>query len=302
VTTFRPPAEHQEAGPQLAIDDDTLYLAYTRYGPVTAADTCGGPYSTYYEDLGVYYRTRALPDGAWSEPRRLGRPDDILDSMRVSNGRIIALVLAQSGHVPVLESDDDGSLVRDRLKGMGGPLSLRVGSDGKARIALIGRGGVVVRTIDGIESATSVVEDHGELADPLLVLGSGNQPHVVYTRYAAEDEGCGGGAPIEPTGTYYARFVAGEWTTERVTKATGRTSFVIDPDSGAVHVLVNGATREGGGTLRHFERTPDGKWTSTTLRDHAESGAVIRRDESDGTLVVVFKDRYRDPVHVLTRR
>ena len=66
VTTLRSPDEHIEAGPQLAVDGNTLYLAFTRFGPVKDADTCGGPYSVTYDDLGVYYRTRTLPDGAWS--------------------------------------------------------------------------------------------------------------------------------------------------------------------------------------------------------------------------------------------
>ena len=43
ATRFRPPAGRIESGPQLAVDGDTLYLAYTRFVP-TEADTCGGPY------------------------------------------------------------------------------------------------------------------------------------------------------------------------------------------------------------------------------------------------------------------
>ena len=52
--TFRAPADHVEAGPQLAVDGNTLYLAYTRYGPVTDAETCG-------DGVGVQGSGRLLP-------------------------------------------------------------------------------------------------------------------------------------------------------------------------------------------------------------------------------------------------
>ena len=80
---------------------------------------------------------------------------------------------------------------------------------------------------------------------------------------------------------------------ERITKATGATSLVLDTDSGAVHVLVDGnPNASSGGRLTHFERAPGGGWTATPLSPRSvESGAVIRRDESDGTLVVMFRTR-----------
>ena len=133
---LEPPARHTESSPQIAVDGRDLYLAYERYGPVTDADTCGGPYSTYYKDLGVYYRKRHLPDGEWSKPRQLGRPDDILQALRVVDGTLHAVVLAENGAFPVYESDDNGALTRERLKGVGGGISLRVGSDGQARLGL----------------------------------------------------------------------------------------------------------------------------------------------------------------------
>ena len=106
---------------------------------------------------------------------------------------------------------------------------------------------------------------------------------------------------ISPQGTYYATPVDGEWRVERITKAAGPKSFVIDPDTGAVHVLVNGNDR-GGGSLRYFERVPGGAWTSTTLRPSVDGGIVIRRDQSNGTIVVVFKDGHDGAVQMLTRR
>jgi hypothetical protein len=204
---------------------------------------------------------------------------------------------------PVVESFGDGVLVRERPKAVDGPISLRVGSDGKPRLAYVDRrGSIRLVTLNGIEGTSTTVANRGKLVDPLLVLGSGNRPHLVWTRFAAEDAGCGGEtAGISPRGTYYATAVDGEWRVERITKATGTKSFVIDPDSGAVHVLVNGKGR-GGGSLRYFERGPRGDWTSKRLRASVDGGVVIRRDQSTGTLVVVFKDGYDGAVRMLTRR
>ena len=304
VTSLHPPARHVESNPQLAIDGNTLYLAYTRYGPVVDADTCGGPFGVRYEDVGVYYRTRTLPDGEWSKPHKLGRADDILDSMRVVDGTIHAVIFADAGSGgPVVESFGDGVLVRERPKAVDGPISLRVGNDGKARLAYVDRSGSIrLVTLDGIEGTSVTVANRGKLVDPLLVLGAGNRPHLVWTRFAAEDDGCGGDTTgTSPQGTYYATAVDREWRVERITKATGTKSFVIDPDSGVVHVLVNGNGREGG-SLRYFERGPGGDWTSKKLGAWVDGGAVIRRDESNGTLVVVFKDGYDGAVQMLTRR
>ena len=114
---LEPPARHTESGPQVAIDGRDLYIAYTRYGPPTEADTCGGPYSTAYEDLGVYYRKRTLPDGEWSKPRQLGRANDILDSLRVADGRLYAVV---ESTFLVSQPDTGGAQTRVRLKGASG--------------------------------------------------------------------------------------------------------------------------------------------------------------------------------------
>ena len=118
---------------------------------------------------------------------------------------------------------------------------------------------------------------------------------MVWTRDATAQGGCGELTPAPADGTYYATLVDGKWVSERITKATGATSLVLDTDTGAVHVLVNGnPNAASGGRLTHFERAPGGGWTATPLTPRSvEGGVVIRRDESDGTLVVMFKDRTR---------
>ena len=135
-TAFRSPARHDDVDPQLAIDGDTLHLAFTRYGPPTDADTCGT--GVAYEDLGVYERTRSLPDGAWSEARRLGREGDVLDSFRVADGTIHATVTNNTTGRTFYETVDGGSTARVPLKRVGSNASLRVGDDGKGRDRLRG--------------------------------------------------------------------------------------------------------------------------------------------------------------------
>ena len=300
--TFRPPTDHVEAGPQLAIDGDTLYLAYTRYGPVTGAETCGP--GVEYEDLGVYYRTRTLPDGKWSSPKQIGKEDDVLDSFRVADRTIHAVVVPNGRFRSAYEKLTSDAHLRMPLKGAFGGTSLRVGDDGKARIAYEGRGDIKLTTIDGSNVSTSTVASKGNLLNPLLVLGGGNQPHLVWTRDATAEAGCAVPDPAPADGTYYGTLVDGKWVTERITKDTGMTSLVLDTDTGIVHVLVGGnPNKEGGGRLRHYERAPGGGWTSTPLQSGpAQGGLIIRRDDSDGTLVALFKDQFEDSVQMMTRR
>ncbi len=302
--TFHPPADHVEAGPQLAIDGNTLYLAYTRYGPVTDAETCGD--GVLYKDLGVYYRTRTLPDGKWSAPKHLGKNNDVLDSFRVADGTIHAVVEPNLGSRPVYETLKGDSLTRVPLAGALGGTSLRVGSDGKPRVAYVNwhDDSIRVATVDGTNVSTTTVASKGNLLNPLLVLGGGNQPHVVWTRDATAEGGCVVPDPAPADGTYYGTLVGGKWVTERITKDTGTTSLVLDTDTGIVHVLVGGnPNKEGGGRLRHYERAPGGGWTSAPLRPGpAEGGLVIRRDDTDGTLVALFKDTFTNSVQMLTRR
>ncbi len=110
-----------------------------------------------------------------------------------------------------------------------------------------------------------------------------------------------GSALIDAQGTYYGTLKNGTWTAERITKETGATSFALDPNTGAVDVLVNGdLDPSSGDRLTHYERAPGGGWTATPLRAPVDGGFVIRRDEASGTLVVVFQDGR--VIRVMTRR
>ena len=117
--------------------------------------------------------------------------------------------------------------------------------------------------------------------------------------------GLRGPGPAPADGTYYGTLVDGDWVTERITKATGMTSLVLDTDTGTVHVLVNGnPNKEGGGRLRHYERAPGGGWTSTPLRPGPRgaaawsSGVTSRTARSSSCSRTQFEDR----VQMMTRR
>ena len=200
VTRLQPPARHIEIAPQLAVDGHTLYMAYTRYGPVVGAETCGP--GVEYADLGVYYRTRALPGGTWSKPRRIGREGDVLDGFRVVDGTIHATVVPNNSGRAAYVAAGGGSTAWVPLRGASGGTSLRVGDDGKPRVAYVNwRDGTVrFATIDGSTVASTIVASKGYLVDPLLVLSGGNRPHLVWTRDSTAQGGCAVPGPAPATG------------------------------------------------------------------------------------------------------
>jgi len=87
TTTFTAPANRLEQDPMLAFDGSTLYLAYTRLAP--AEGGCG---ASGLADVGVWYRTRTLPAGAWSSPQQIGSTRDQLQGFWVSGSAIHATV------------------------------------------------------------------------------------------------------------------------------------------------------------------------------------------------------------------
>ncbi len=52
--------------------------------------------------------------------------------------------------------------------------------------------------------------------------------------------------------------------------------------------------------MTHYERAPGGGWTATPLNASVDGGFMIRLDEADGTLVVVYQDG--KVIRAITRR
>ena len=234
----RPPrwATRQRSDPLIAIDGNQAYVAYWRLLPYEPHD-CGpdepGP------SAGVYYRWRTLPDGAWSKAIPFGKSGDHLQAFRVDGGVLHAIVWnGTSGRTVYIRSTQDPVASTRHGIDTDGDVSLRVGDDGRARVAYWGGGSLRYGTFDGSGFSTSKVANGPTDRPAMLVLGARNQPHVVYT-IVPPIEGCGTYEPTSRTGTYYATLVNGTWTSQRITKKLGRPSIAVDPATGRVHVLVD---------------------------------------------------------------
>ena len=74
---FSHPADRAETGPQIAIVGDRVYVAYMCVGLEDGGCGTGGA------DLGVDFRSRILPNGAWSAATRIGAVGDRLQSFQI---------------------------------------------------------------------------------------------------------------------------------------------------------------------------------------------------------------------------
>jgi hypothetical protein len=274
--TFPHPSRRRELNPQIATEGDRMYVAYTRVAVVDGG--CGDP---GLRDVGVYYRQRSLPDGRWSAPIRLGLTDDHLQSFRVVDEVIHATVRADAEHV-YYETLDGATFNRYQLAGVMGGTSLRIGSDGRARIAYEAGGELELAEFDGSEFSTTPIPGSGGGYAPNLVLGANNDAHIVWTR-AYHGLGCAEPGPFPEDGTYYATNVGGSWVTERITPDVGQASITMDAATSRVHVLLSG-----GGGLLYYTRTTNDAWDVTGLSDAYRASPIIRLDPTTGTLLVVF--------------
>jgi hypothetical protein len=100
TTLITQPANRKQMDPQIGFDGDVVYVAYS-----WLAVTDGGCEDDGLDDLGVYHRQRTLPDGVWSEPKRIGIAKDMLVSFRVE-GR---LSMRSSTTRPTEEATTSGS-------------------------------------------------------------------------------------------------------------------------------------------------------------------------------------------------
>ena len=106
---------------------------------------------------------------------------------------------------------------RSQTNGVGGT-SMRVGTDGRARIAYAGNEGIRYARFTGSGFSTrrvpgtTVWDRH-----PVLTLDAGDKSHIVWTRN--EPATCG----ESPVGTWYASNASGSWKSQRITKDTSAT-------------------------------------------------------------------------------
>ena len=275
---FAHAANRDELDPRIGFQGNVVYVAYTRIIPD------GGCSGTRGEPVGVFFRSRTLPNGAWSASTQIGSAGDTLGSFQVDRGILHAAVTARdlsSYYVKV-----DGTVAHRYLishSSMSAP-SLRIGSDGHARIAYATwRDGIRYGVFTGSAFATSKVTGSiEEDDDPVLALDAANHAHVVWTRY--EPAACG----RFPVGTYHASNASGAWKAERITKDVGDTSIQVDGKTGRIHVLVGSQAG-----LRYFTAAPGGTWTRTTVASTKDViSPALRLDPATGKLLGVYIDPF----------
>jgi hypothetical protein len=275
TSSFDSPANRTDLGPQLEFDGNVVYLAYYQ----VKGGGCGGPPET-----GVYYRMQTTPGGAWSSPTRIGVLGDGLESFREVDGTLYATVANGANY---FESIHGGTihrfLIADAESGIYDPVSLRIGSDGKARIAYTAASGLRYGVFNGSGfSTTTIVKQDKYVWNPILVLDSSNDSHLLWT-HSPPPGGCASLDPSPLDGTYYATNASGAWTSARFTTFAGPTSLQVDDATGAVYAVV--VADEG---LSEFSRSPVGTWTGSDLTLLSASSPVIRRDPANGRLIVAF--------------
>jgi hypothetical protein len=268
-------------GPLIAFDRDRAYVAYWRELPYEP-DTCGGDVPA--PSAGVYYRWRTLPDGQWSKAIPFGERGDHLEAFRVDQGVLHAILWNDRSNRTLYTRSTQEPVVHARYRiDADGDAALRIGDDGRARVAYWHSGSLVYGTFDGSGFSTAKISNGPTDGPAMLVLGGGNQPHVAYT-IVPPLEGCGDVNLLSRAGTYYATIVNGKWTSQRITKDVGLSSLGLDPGAGRVHVLV-------GNTVHTHD--PDSGWVSTRLPAGVDD-SVMRVDPATGTVLVLYIQRNRD--------
>jgi hypothetical protein len=289
-----PPAGRMEVGPVMAFSGNKVYLAYTR---VAIDQGCGGG----FPDLGVYYRTRTLPSGAWSGATKIGLPKDGLAAFRIAGGKIHATVLNDSDSKTYYETVKGTALHRYSIPGGQDAPAMRIGSDGKARVAYRTSAGIRYGTFSSggaLSSrliAGSVPDDYA----PILVLDSANKAHVLWQHSPFANPGCAVPDGTPHDGTYYGTNRTGTWHSSRVTVRYGETALAVSDSTHRAHILVSNGTG-----LRYYSGPEGGPWTTKVLTTASVMSPLILLRQSSGALLVVYlRDRGSNStgIYVMTK-
>jgi hypothetical protein len=276
ITAWKPPASRLEVDPQLAFSGKTLYLAWTRQAP--AEGGCG---DDGLDDVGVYYRTRTLPNGAWSKAIRIGKIADHLESFRVNGAVLHATVLNEKDGTTAYETGTAGTIARYPIGDSAGGSSVRVGDDGKARIAYESTRGISYGMVKGRLISSEVIPNSRNGWAPSLTLAPNNIAYVMFTR-SYHGVGCIDAGPFPEDGTYVATNASGTWVSRRLTPLVGGT-MTLDPVTGELHAVVGDGKR-----IVYFHRLPGGDWAHETAIRTTASPSLIREDPRSHALFMAL--------------
>jgi hypothetical protein len=292
-TSFVPSIDRLEQDPQLTLDGDTLYLAYSVLAP-----TDGGCGDDGLQEVGVYTRSLKPPSRTWSEPVRVGAKGDRVQSFRVSDGVLHLTVIANESAGPLYYESQSGPNLAKMLIPDAVTTSLRVGDDGHARVAYAIGHAIRYARVDGTKLSTTTVAASTEtyLQSPSLVLGPGDHAYMVWTQNADGGGGCVGPEPSPVDGVYFATDASGSWKTTRLTATPGEASLTLDPSSGRIEVVVNH-----GSGLTQYESVGGDDWTSTMVPGTTGlNGPLIRMNPVTGSVNIVAFD-YDKGLYLVTR-
>ncbi|HKG56055.1 MAG TPA: hypothetical protein VKA85_02295 [Candidatus Limnocylindrales bacterium] len=277
TTQFDVPANRVEQDPQLAFESNVAWLAYSR---LAIGD--GGCGDDGLNDVGVFYRKRTLPSGDWSDPKRIGQASDHLMAFRVHGTTLHLIVTTQGDGAVYYELVNGSGTHRYRIPGASST-SLRVGHDGRARIAYQANGTLRVATFTG-SGLSSVKVPATAVLDAGLALDARDHVHLIYSRHADwSTGGCADGGDDDPNaGVYYVTNASGAWRTERLTKELGSVSFQVDAKTGEVRAALG---LDSG--MAYYTRAPGGAWRHEKLTANGY-GPVLTRDPASGRLLVVY--------------
>lgn len=267
----------------IALDpNDRVYIAAER----SSCDDCapGGSDGIFL----VTDKGRARGTFA-SVPTKIAPAGSGEPSLKVSHGHIFLADVrfcCMPGPMPpvYLRTNATGSWTQARVAKHGDAPALRIGSDGRARVAFTkpaGIGYAVAHSLTGSFSVSNVpgTSIGANLAG--LALDNHDQPHLVWMQSAVEAAMSGAG--ISNIDANYGWRAADGWHAEGVGPLGGATnSLAFDLDS-----LGRPRVAAGGSVLKAFVRT-HGHWVGTTVATSTDVYLLALRRALNGHAVITY--------------
>jgi hypothetical protein len=284
ATSFVPAIDVLELDPQVAVDGDTVYVAYSMLAPQDGG--CGGEGLL---NLGVYLKSKDGPGGSWSDPVRVGPKGDRLQAFRVANG-VLHLIVSTDDGSAFYESVAGASVSRIPLPDAQTP-SLRVGDDGQARMAYTTGSEIRFARVDGRGLSVTRLggSEHLSAFPPVLVVDAHDASHVVWTQQVDVSGGCAEPDDNRREGTFYATDESGHWVTRQISGAVGRPSLTMDPIGGRLDLIV----QEDGSPLTYLTSGDGDTWTKASIPDDRFANPLLRLDPNTGELLLFGIDATR---------